>query len=75
MCYCIDSLGLKASVCAPAKHHPRGPVAARCSVPTLNIKRLPKCDEAVMAEQIHNVLAAQTSSKEIKGMMSPVFLI
>lgn len=50
-------------------------MAAHFSVPMLNIKRLPKCDEAVMAEQLHHVLAAQTSSKEIKGMMSPVFLI
>lgn len=50
-------------------------MAARCSVSVLHIKRLPKRNEAVMAEQLHHVLAAQTSSKEIKGMMSPVFLI
>lgn len=44
-------------------------------VALLNIKRFPKCCEALMAEQLHHVLAAHASSKEIKGMMSSAFLI
>lgn len=44
-------------------------------VALLNIKRFPKCCEVLMAEQLHHVLAAHASSKEIKGMMSSAFLI
>lgn len=43
--------------------------------PLLNIKQLPKSNEAVMAGQLLHVQAAHISSKEIKGMMSLVFLI
>lgn len=68
----VDSPGLNAAVHAPVKHHPG---AARGSPALLNIKRFPKCCEALMAEQLHHVLAAHSSSKEIKGMMSSAFLI
>lgn len=71
----MDLPVLRCPVCSAAERHPRGSVAACCPVPMLNTKQLPKCGETVLAEQLHRALAAQTPSKEIKGVMSPVFLI